>query len=119
MGSGIRDVSVCLILCQAVKDLQQFGTVGGTVQQGGSKVKGHGSFVSVLNGKGSGGNGFGDEAQNIILPAVEGQNLIVCSINGTAGIRLANGIAALCGNLINAHGAVGGRVVTHWGSFVN
>ena len=41
MGSGVSDVSVCHFVSDRIQHLQEFGTVGGAVQQGGSKVSGH------------------------------------------------------------------------------
>ena len=41
MGSGVSDVGVCHFVSDRIQDLQEFGTVGGAVQQGGSKVSGH------------------------------------------------------------------------------
>ena len=63
----------------------------------------------------SGGTEFGVQAQDVILPAVEGQDLIVVErgVDGAAGVRFQDSVAALSGDLINANGAVGGGIVTH------
>ncbi len=51
--------------------------------------------------------------QQILLPAVEGQNLSVGVNLHSGGIRSHDRCLALGGNLINAEGAVGGGVVAH------
>jgi len=88
--------------------LYQCGLLGGecllTPPPNGSRVQGASA---------SGGTGFGNQAQHVILPAVEGQDVFVGGVNGTAGIRFQDGIAALLSDLINAAGAVGGGVVAH------
>jgi len=57
--------------------------------------------------------------QDIILPAGKFQDLIVGGVNGAAGIRFQDGVAALISDLIDGEaGAVGGRVVTHWSGVV-
>ena len=56
--------------------------------------------------------------QYVILPAVEGQDLIV-SAGGRLLIRLQDGGTALSGDLVNAQSAVGCGIVAHGGSGVN
>ena len=51
--------------------------------------------------------------QQVVLPAGKLQDLSVGGVDGAAGIRLQDGVAALCGDLIDGEGAVGGGVVAH------
>jgi len=67
----------------------------------------------------SGGDRFGIQAEHVILPAVEGQNLIVDPIgnliNVAALICLQDCRFALGGDLIDVQSAVGAGVVAHLG----
>ena len=50
MGSGVVNVGVCHVVGNRVQDAQQFGTVGGTVQESSRKVGGHVKMVQGLLG---------------------------------------------------------------------
>jgi len=53
-GRGVGRGSCVTLSGQGLQNLQQFGTVGGAVEQGSSKVKGHGKFVLGFAGRLSG-----------------------------------------------------------------
>ena len=118
--SGVTLLGDPLSVSQSLQDAQDLGTVATLAEQGDGKVKGHGSFESVWFGVGvfqgapapivSGGD------QQILLPAVEGQNLIVSGEGRVSSGRLLcfhDSSAALGGDLIDGDGAIGGGVVAH------
>ena len=62
VGSGIGDVFLLNVGGDGLQDAQQFGTVGGTVQERGGKVSGHESFGGGCRGKFAGRTGFNEAA---------------------------------------------------------
>jgi len=58
VGSGVSDVILLHLVGDRLQDLEQFVAIGGAVQQGSSKVSGHGfqgvKGESIVAGKGSG-----------------------------------------------------------------
>jgi len=119
VGSGIRDVLLFDPVHKGLQDLQDLIPIAPTAEQGNGKVAGHGAFVSVwFGGRLSGrarSHGSGSD-QQVILPTGTEQQVSDLIHRLAVLICLQDGSAALSGDLIDAHGTVGGGVVAH-GSF--